>query len=776
MNAFLDRALSLRRLSTGGQDVEIAFVHELPAWAWALIAVGAFAIAGLTYVSLVGSKAARWALLSLRGLLLILIVVLLCQPHLVRQIERVEKDLVVVLADRSASMTVADVEGGGTRATRESQLRRILDEARPTFQRLEETRGVLTMGFDGAAYELPPGDLGPPVGTRTALGQALEQVLGRVAARPLAGVVVLSDGRSSDAVTRATLRQFDARGVPVFVVPLGSPDPLVDLAVTRVEAPSAAFAQDIIPINVRLDRLGGGEGLTRGRVQLIGPGEAVLDEQPFEIGAGGGLVTLTVLPDGPGPQLWTARVLPENPDLSNDNNALPVRVEVIDRQVRVVYFDGYPRWEYRYLKNLLVREPSILSSALLLASDRRYIQEGTEPLATLPRTQAEWAPIDVVVMGDLRPGLFSEEQLRQVRDLVSQRGAGLLWIGGESSTPNAWRGTPLADLLPFILSGDPAESVAAHGGPVFLEPGPAADRFGVLRMSLGDNPGWPEELSTPSLGWPQIHYAQQIDPRTLKPTADVLALARPTSGDSPTPLIMTMRYGAGRVAYVGTDETWRYRYGRGEILPERLWIPLIRLLARESLGRTGKPAILEAAPDRVSEGQPVRITLRLLDQALLEQRPPSVRIMVRSDVPGVGSEERPTELTLRAEGTEEGSLPSLFATTWIAGRVGIYRVEPSETLLAGLDLSARVEVAAPDDELRLPQTDHPSLAALAQATGGQVLSAERLRELPDLLPNRELRILGNPEVETLWDKPLAWTLLIFLMATEWMGRRLIKLA
>src|SRR5262249_39576257 len=152
----------------------------------------------------------------------------------------------------------------------------------------------------------------------------------------------------------------------------------------------------------------------------------------------------------------------------------PVRVRVLDRPIRVALFDGYPRWEFRYLKNLLLRERSIRSSALVLSSDRRYLQEGTDPLASIPRTKEEWQPFDVIVLGDVRAELFSTEQLAQIRELVSSKGAGLLWIAGPSATPQTWRGTPLADLLPFTV-GDDASAPRTFAESVLVSPAPASE-------------------------------------------------------------------------------------------------------------------------------------------------------------------------------------------------------------------------------------------------------------------------------------------------------------
>lgn len=780
MSAWLDRMLSLKNLSAGSAGVEFELARPIPGWAWLMIGACCIAWASMTYIRLLGHKGARTGLAMLRTLLLLLIALLLAGPQLVRQNERVEPDWVVMLLDRSASMGVADVEGpDGSRERRETQLRRALASAMKPLADLAHARRVLVLGFDAGVQELAMGEdgsisLAEPAGVRTSLGPALEQALRRVAGRPLAGVVVLSDGRSVEQPTRAQLRPLQSRQVPVIAVPVGSESAPTDFSISRVEAPGLAYVRDLVPVSVTVDRRGGSAMPARVRLLDRLTGE-VLDEQRLPPDATDQhTLTLTAKKDDPGDGDWRVEVLPDLPDLSGENNTGDVRVEIVDRPIRVVYIDGYPRWEYRHLKDILVREPSIRSATMMLAADRRYLQEGTEPLGAIPRSREEWNAIDVIVMGDVRPSLFSEQQLDDLRSMIADRGGGLIWIGGPGYTPGAWRGTPASDLLPFSLAAD-GGSLTAGGprpwaGPVVMKAAPAAGRYALLQLGESSADPWPGELSDPSLGWTTLRWAQRIEPSMLKPTTEVLATAHSAGGGNESaPLVMTMRYGAGRVAYVATDETWRYRYGRGQAMMERMWIPLVRLMARESLGRSGKAAVLSASPDQAVSGQQVQITLRLVDQALIEKRPEQVRVRVSR----TGSAGRPTEVTLRPSGWGE-SAPAVFQGAWSASDPGMYEIEPDEALLA--DIKATVRVSLPEDELRVPQSDHAALAALADATGGIVLPPDRLGELASHLPNRELRLLGQPDVETLWDKPIAWVLLISLLAMEWIGRRLIKLA
>ncbi|MBX3390336.1 MAG: hypothetical protein KF691_12880 [Phycisphaeraceae bacterium] len=784
MNDLITRLFALKTLRPGDPGVALEWIRPIPAWGWTLVLAGAVALAWWGYRRLEGTINRRAILATLRGLSLVLVTAMISGPRLVKTEETVEKDWVVVLADRSQSMEVADVDG----KSRDDQLRHAVEETKKALAKLDPERNVLWLGFDARTFDLPPdaSTLPPPDGTRTLIAAALEQTLRRAASKPLSGIVLVSDGRSADEPSRSLLRQLQGRQVPVFSVALGSDEPPTRISLKRVTAPSVAFVGDFVPVTVDLEAIGKPEALRGSKIDLIDEATGkLLDSRPVPESAGTtGNATLTMMtrPGNAQEFRWVVKpVLPEGngPTAATKNDEYSIGLRVLDRPVRVALFDGYPRWEYRYLKNLLLRERSIRSSALILSSDRRYLQEGTDPLASIPRTREEWLPFDVIVMGDVRSELFSAEQLAQIKELVAVKGAGLLWIAGPNSTPQTWRNTPLADLLPFALD-DGSSGARTFAESVLVSPAPAAERLGVLRLGEEGSQAWPEILSDVSAGWNALRYAQLIDPKQLKPAAEVLAVASPSSGpigsSGAMPLVITMRYGAGRVLYVATDEIWRWRYGRGETLPERFWLPLVRLLARESLSRSGQQAILDATPERATVDQSVQISVRLLDQSLLNTRPVSLTVRAK---PESSSDIGEQSITLRPQESNRGvgEAPSgLYTGSWTFAEAGDYTIRPVDAILSGLGLSAKVEVRARDDEMREPAADHVLLAEIADATAGRVLRTDEIGQLTELLPNRQVRTAGETLSEPLWDKPIVWTLLILLLSLEWIGRRLIRLA
>lgn len=768
MNSDLMRwLLDVDTIPRDAAGVELAWEHPLAGWIWLLVLIGATGLAAWSYSRLSGHRWVRGTLAVARLSLVMLLVIVLCGPMLLLPRESLEQDWVLVLADRSASMTVADVTDNTGRISREEQLRTLMRDNAELLEELGEEHHLVWLGFHGGTFDLPEDpdqwSAEPASGRRTNVAAALEQAMQRAAARPVSGILLLTDGRTSDPPGRTLVRRLQADAVPVYAVPLGSPDPLGDLAVRRVDAPRRAFVNDKVPVAVELDQLGGAAGGEPVTIRLIDElsGET-LDEQMIDPATGdASMVMLTAEPNLAGSATWRVEIETDESDLIPANNVKTISIDLVDRPLRVLFVEGYPRWEYRFLKNLMIREGSIDSSVMLISADRDFAQEGNQPITRLPRSPEELAEFDVIVLGDVPGQFFSPDQLEMIRAQIAERGSGLLWIGGERYSPRSYVGTVLGDVLPFRGS----TSVAAIDKPINMEPTTLAERLGVLNLTTGTETGWPVQLRDPIYRWSQLHYAQRIEPGRLKPTAEVLAQTTELFNGSPLPLVMHMRFGAGRVIYVATDEIWRWRFGRGEMLPEQFWLQMLRMLGRESLTSSADAATLEVHPRRLEVAQPMRIELELLDaqvvQAGLESVGAVLELMDGTPV---------AELELR----RQDGPGERFAATYLPRTPGMMRVQLTDpTLAAAVRLTADVEIFAPDDELRRPDADHEMLHDLATATGGEVLVSGSFDALRNL-KNRSIRTM-NPLTERIWDTPLVLILVVVLITLEWIGRKLIRL-
>lgn len=772
-------------LGFGSPDTQPGFTHAMPAWGVVLVVVCIAALVWWSYRAIPGSRALRGVLAASRTLLLTLLFVLALGPKIEQTIIETEPDWVLVLLDRSASLNTPDA--GSAQMTRDEQLGAMLAGAGDSWDAVQLEKRVVWMGFDEQTRVLSEGSIpdresiGFPAGLGTDLDGAIRAAMRQSAARPVSAIVVISDGRSTRLIDPELIDTLSERQIPIVSVPLGSDDPVRDYSIVRVEYPDAVFADDLVPVRVQLGASGiDSDELRRNPayVELVDHETGrVLDRAPvgpehiLSLNEGGDAITLMNMPDRDtadrSERRLDVRVVSDGAgaDLNQENDTSSIEMRIVQRPMRVLYIDGYPRWEQRYLKNLLLRERSIVSSSLLLSASRRYIQDGDELIATIPATLEDWEPFDVVILGDVRAELFSQQQLESLREHIRTRGAGLLWVAGPSSVPDGYSGTPLASLLPMRSdAGGSQSTTSVWDGEVTVSGSVEAARLGVLRLN-DDRTQWLDRLSDPETGWSKLRWALQLDESSFKPGVSTLAVATDVNTQQQAPLITMMRYGAGSSVFVGTDEIWRWRYGRGEDLPERFWLPMIRALGRGTVARRAASAQLVVSPQSPLLDQATQVTMRIFDQQRIESLPERVRVRIAS----LGDRGEPVELELVGLGdTRTG--------TWIPSRTGNYELSP-----LGLDpemtsITQRAQVYGRSDERRQLDTDHETLTSLALQTNGWVSLPGEFQDIPGQLPNRARTISSPPKRVSLWDRPIVLVLLISLLSIEWIGRRIARLA
>ena len=795
--ALLDWLLSLSRQSVADADVELGWRYPLPAWAWALIVIGAALIAAVSYRRMLGRRSARVLLATTRALLIVLLAVLLAGPELVSWLWARESDRLLVLIDRSQSMSIKDMPGppgppGPAAPTAESisrddALRQALTANAGLFQTEQFTkdRRVVWLGFDAGVFPVDapvPGagadgadSLPPPVGTSTALRTAIDLALRTAADRRICGIVLMTDGRSPQDTGDDLVQKLNRRAAPVFVVPFGAEKSTLDLAIAQIDHPDKAFVNDIIPVTVQLHMEPAGTPVDPDSVmvRLIDPQTgSVLDEQHPADTTLTQPVRLSTTSKVVGPMTWRVELVYEPgtagpPELITENNQRPVVLELVDRPIRVLYVEGYPRWEFRYLKNLLGREKSIAASIMLISADRNFAQEGDIPLTRLPDSDPEFEPYDVMIIGDVPAAYFSPRQLALMRRHVGTSGAGLLWIGGAQATPRTYDATDLAPTLPMRRPGAVGPYQLPEVGLSLRPATPAVARHLLPLRTLGGQAdlSWPKQL-------PAVFWAQDIG--ELKPATEVLVEA----GDDtePTPIVTRMRYGAGQVVYIATDELWRWRYGSGGLYYDQIWTQLVRMLGRGRIQQNDQRARLTLSQRRANLEQALVVSLEIDDPLLLETQRKSIRVDVRNAADAEGAALERIELFLAptdATSPADGKLH--YKTVWRPANAGQLLLRVVEPALVDLDITQRIEVVRPDDELRHPRPDHQRLALLAQQTGGAVLAPDQLDELATLLPDDRAKT-AQPRSESLWDSYLALFLVILLLTAEWIGRKVIRLA
>ena len=804
--AFLDWLLGLGG-GLSASDGSVALATPLPAWAWVAVVAAAVALGVLAYRRMPGGLGWRVVAAAARTVALVAVVWLLCGPQWVERRERVEPDVVAVLVDRSASLLTEDADapaglglageaaaaGAGERRSRDAALReRLAVDGGALAGLANERRRVRWLGFGGGSFPLEVDadgrpDLGPAGREATGLVPAVLDAATDPGGAPVAAVVVFSDGRSPEPLGAAAEARLAAAGVPVIAVPLGPDGAAPDPGLGPVAAPPRAFRGDRVPVSVELQGVEELPAGTRLAVRLVEPGSEgagggrTLDEKvvtPADLAAAGGRVRLRGQAGDAGRRDWEVRLVAVDGERNEGNNTQALSVEVLDRPLAVLYAEGPPRWEYRYLKNLLLREASVGVSVVLFSADAGFVPEGDRPIERFPVTAEELAGYDVIVVGDVEPGYLSEDQEKLIVERVSEGGAGLLFVGGPRRMPSAWAGRPLAELLPVA---EPAAVTAAAGESFAVRTTPLAGSLAVLDLmeEQGDS-----EAGGGVLPLPAIRYAQRLG--ALKPLAETLASweseGEGSAGET-GPLVVRMRAGAGQVLYTGTDNAWAWRRGVGERYPERYFLQMLRLLGRGAVSGGDGPAELVITDRRLVRGGTTSVELRLRsaagdDSLAGEATTVAVRRLDEDGEPG----DAEAELVLRAGGGDEtaGGVRRL-ATLWTPALPGVYRLVPTDPTLARLGLDAEIEVTANADEHRDTATDHPKLAAIAAATGGRVVplgglaafAAEASAGGSGGLPS-VARITPDDRTAPLRTSPLALALVLLPLFAEWVIRRALR--
>ncbi len=750
----------LDAIPVGAEGLQLSWQHPLAGWGWLLVILGALGVAAWSYRWIVGARSTRIILASLRASLLVLLVALAAGPLLRLPVIETQPDWIAVLVDRSRSMAVEDMRGvDGSLQSRDSVARTLINDS--VWSEISKDKEIVWLGFHTSAFEIDP-QLPPSAdGWSTDLTVPTESALRRLAGRPASGIVILSDGRTPRPLDRTVLRALQSRAVPVFVVPLGSAAAMTDLGIAQADAPARAFIRDQVPIVATLQCVGGSPQ-TKIQVDLVESesGEVLntIEVDPQEFVNQRCEAVLTGVRSEAGLAHWTIRVRAGSDDLVRTNDQQTVEVEFVDRPLRVLYIEGYPRWEYRYLKNLLVRESSFESSVMLLSADRDFAQEGNAPLERLPQSDEEFSTYDLFILGDVPSGSLSETQVEQIKRAVSERGAGLMWIGGERSTPNSWRATQLEDLLPMHGVLERFDEA------IFLEPTENAIRSGVMRLGETAKERWPIALS-PTSERGRLEWAQRVEPDSMKPAAEVLARGRASSGGEAFPVVISMRYGAGLVLYVATDETWRWRHGVGETFQERFWIQFIRYLSRGAVQSDGNAFRLVVEPKRPEVAMPAMIRVEIQDAKAGE---------IAGDE-SLEAELEPIDITgartnQSMQLVREGDA---WVGLWSPESAGQWRVRVDSSRTGPLE--RLVEVVRTDSELAHPESDHAQLADIAARTGGAVVQPAQLARLADILPKRSLN-REQSIVDPLWNSPAALMLVLLLLSIEWIGRKWLRLA
>jgi uncharacterized membrane protein len=741
------------------------------------------------------SRNVRVTLGVIRGVVLLLAIALLNRPVVTLVQTRVEPSVLAILVDDSLSMKIADGSGAADSTTSKSRLDEavslLTDGDRALVRSLAATHDLRFYRFSRdaqpvAELSLPSAsgkrttrdlDASPvdaalralkPQGQNTAVTAALTSVLQDLQGQRLAGVVMLTDGRENPAQPPAAMAAIKSFGVKIFPVAVGSDAAPLNVEVQSVAVQDIAFKGDIVNVRatVRASGLPADRDVTvalRDRktgAPVVGEDGRNVEQVVSLIEGTPQEVELQLKPEQVGPLDLEVVAVPQPGEVDEDDNTRLAQLTVLDARITLLYVDGYPRWEYRYIKNEMIRDRSVEISCLLTSADASFAQEGDKPVTRFPESIEEIMQYDVVLFGDVDPRQFTDAQLALVSEFVSRKGGGFGMIAGPRMAPQMFRNTAIETILPVNIarvSNEPYAPITDGFRPVVTRDGQQSGIFRFFPDKDRNDAFLRDEIQ------PIYWYCRGV---TAKPGVGIVQAEHPvdTAPDGrKAPLMVLGRYGAGRTLFTAIDDSWRWRYYTGESVFDTYWVQQVRYLARGR--KLGQRRLAFAAERPTYElGQQVRLTLRLLDPTLPSQLPDQIRVEVL-DADGQPVRQ---ETLMRQPGGQNDT----YATSFTADRMGGFtaRLAP---VAGGIDsLDVPIEVISPRLELAQPQVDRATLSRLASETLGQVLNASEAQEkLPQLVPSAA-KIIPVRSGTPLWDAPLALALFVVLITVEWIVRKL----
>ena len=657
-------------------------------------------------------------------------------------------------------------------------------------------------------------------GKASAIGETLRAIAQRYHGRPLAGVLLMTDGNATDMGEQF----YDLSGVPpVYPVVIGAAQHPRDIALTNVSVSQTSFEDAPVTIQADVEAFGyAGKSIT---IDLTESSGKLVERQTYSLSRDSEKHTFRfrLRPDRTGVLFYQVNVKEEIPqDQVSDQQREPSeatlannkRTLVVDRgkgPYRILYVSGRPNWEYKFLRRAIGEDEQVQLVGLLRVARRepKYDWRGrggeaanplyrgfdnkdpeqaeqydqpvivrlgtrdeTELRDGFPKTAEELFGYHAVILDDVEAGFFSHDQMELLRRFVDERGGGFLMLGGkESFREGDFYRTPIGRILPVHLDRPPGAQITSE---VRLK----LTREGWLQpwARLRDNEQDEQERLS---AMPAFRVFNRIP--SVKAGAGIVAAAGPAQSDEtqPLPALAVQRYGLGRAAALTVGDLWRWGMTDPKMREDlnKFWRQMLRWLVADVPNRISfsvrNPQDYAAQkPDQVDGAMVLQVRAR--DKKF--EPAESVSVAIEVSTPEAQKVQLTAEPVLSGSNPQE-SEAGLFEATYAPHCDGSYLaravVTDADGLQAGdaqigwtVDLEAR--------EFRSIGTNRPLLEKIARQTGGRMVELDALSRFARDLPGREAPITETL-ITPVWDLrgilPAVFLLALMCFIGEWALRR-----
>jgi uncharacterized membrane protein len=740
----------------------------LGAWPkWMLVVLILAAAAGLAW--LIRSRMAQavplirgwraWVIWVLQAMLVAVLLVLLWQPAITVAELKPQQNIIAVLVDDSRSMAIS--EGG---VTRQAQAVKALENG--VLASLNRSFQTRLYRVDAVAARIDRLTDLEPRAPSTRIGDSLKQLSEETSDLPIGAIVLLSDGAdNSGGIDPEAISALRARHIPVHTVGFGLERAEHDVELDDAVVAPRALADSRLAARITLHQrgyAGAGVSLT---VRDVSTNQAkVLASRTIRLGSDGNLQTETLLFNigsaGARTLQIAAAPLPGEQNLAN--NILTRVVNVGSSPRRILYVEGEPRWEYKFIRQAEEDDRMVQIVSMDRTSQNKIYRQGIADPKELadgfPSRPDELFVYQGLIIGSVEAGYFTPGQQELIREFVDRRGGGLLLLGGQFALADGgWKASSLTDLLPTTL---PTEAGTFHRE--------ADPKNGITHTTAELAPAGADSIITrlvddPAANaarWKTLPYLMDYqDPGTPKPGAAVLANMITPEGRT-LPLLTTESFGRGRTAIMATGGSWRWQMSSalGDTAHDLFWQQLLRWLVSDTPGHVTASVPAQMLLDNG--------TVMLSAEVRDPQYNPAPDARVEAHILG------PSGVSALLEMTPVADNPGRFEGTWSAPRAGAYLTEVTAER-AGQELGRDVLSFQRMDgvaESFHTEQNRDLLERLATQTGGQYWKPSDLGKLANRIPFSEAGVTMR-ETKDLWDLPLVLLVLLLLRFSEWWLRR-----
>ena len=742
------------------QEGEFTFASPWPV----LLVLGGVAVVAvpalLTYGAARGDsrRRDRAVMAGLRLGLVAILVFILFRPTLILTSVVPQRNFVGILIDDSQSMRITDQDG----VTRSDFVQSTFgSEGSELLTALSEKFTLRYFRFSRDASRLNDmADLSYS-GTATDLGNAMVRAQEELAGVPISGLVVISDGADNTGEALAeSLLPLQAANVPVYTVGLGEEELSPDVQISRVEMPRTVLVGTSLVIDVIVSH----RGYSGRTVQLVveDTGQLLASEDVTFARDGEPVVTrVRIEAQDAGPRLLRFRVPAQEGERVTENNVRDVLVNVVNNAEKILYFEGEPRWEVKFLRRAVSEDENLQVVVLQRTAESKFLRldvdDAEELAAGFPKTREELFRYRALILGSVEASFFTHDQLDMISDFVSRRGGGLLFLGGRNAfAEGGYQGTRLAEVLPVFLDDELSTGAGPYFDELFVTPTRAGLTHPATQLGEDNSEAVVER-------WEALPAVTTLNPITrLKPGATRLLSGGPERDRERQVALAFHRYGRGKVIVLPIQDSWIWQMHADIPLEdqthETFWRQLLRWLSDDVPDQVGAQSEREV----VEPGQPVNLTIQVRDSAYAEVNNANVVAVVHD--PSGDSITVPLDWDVEQDGHYDGGFPTAAPGLY---EVFVRAMRGADTVGTAVTY---VDVAPSVEEYFDASMRGTTLRRIADQTGGLFYTPESVANLPE-----DISLTGAgvtlTEERDLWDMPILLLLVLGLMGGEWGYRR-----